>query len=239
MNFVGFPNVEQCHSASLLKQQMLRETPLRLYTDVIETFKRFEGQNAIPRVVCGVRTQEYLQFMCRPGHEQADVEDIAQVAAQFRKANFYVELHNNEIECKTYTASLLICWDPKVLFNYSVQGFLCEPSIQSIYSNVMCYVNAERNLPAIAKEQKQEILLFGCYTREWVSLPIVSKAMYKDAQEVGRALHKYPMYVGFRKDKRRVDTWSMIVCWDEQIVKDMGPCSADLEFEGQVPKEWV
>lgn len=239
MNFIGFPNVEQCHKDSLLRDSLIKESPLNMYAYVLETFKKFSGQNAIPRVVCGIRTQEYLQFSCRPGHEVGDADSIPTIGKQFDKAGFYVEVHNSDMDRRTYTVGMLICWDPKVIFNASVQEFLSEPSIQSIYSNVMCYVNAEKNLPAVAKEQKQEILLFGCYTRDWVAIPIVSKDMYKHAQEVGRALRRYPMYVGLRKDNRRLDTWSMIVCWDEQIVQDMGPCSADLEFEGQVPKEWV
>lgn len=237
MDVKGIPSIEDMHNAYLKTCADKRESSLGMYAYILEVLKKFSGMNAIPRVICDIVTQEYLRFQCREGHPK-DLEEIPLIAKEFAKAGYYVELNNSDLDISTETVSFLFCWDSQVIENYEIKIMLPDPQDYSLYCTVLSYMNAEKRLPESTIDQKEEINIDACYTKQWTAVSIISSDMYNRAIRVGHLLWDRGKYIGIRKDPRKTECWTMFVCWDPRITTYRGEATQFLEFEGYVPKSW-
>lgn len=237
MLFKGFPDVKDMHTLSVTADNILSESSLNFYLYILESIKKFSGLNSLSRIVCDIRTREYMIFFARKGHDK-DIEDIPEIADRFQRAGYYVETDLDKVSVLSGTCFLLICWDPEVIKYNQLKSKITDEGDLEFYMTVCQYVKAEKNLLESYEDIKDELLINGCFTKKWVSISVINDDMYRHAMNIGKFLWGEEFYVGIIENKRRAHTWTLFVCWDDQIIQSKGDISETLEFHGSIPKSW-
>lgn len=220
---------------------------------VYSNMEPHKGVNDVPRVVCGVETQEYMVVPVRMQRKE-DVNEAYAAVDSLRHAGFYAQVLGTAGTAVKYTQiAVLVSWDPEVITASAVEAALCDEGSLSLYHIIMDYVRAEKGVQRQAAIQASEVtdeddsapagqvrMKFGdVWTSKWVCLSIVSESSYQEIPVVGAYLWPQGYRMAVMPSTRREGTWVLFVTWDEEVVQAMPEMTGNWNFVGEVPENWV
>lgn len=230
---------EYMHSKAVSEESTVPSYGQSFEAYVLDRLRRFSGNNYLSRVICSVLTKEYIIISNRP-HNVRDIEEMPIVADKLRSTDrrFYVEVDDSNIAKASDTASMVICWDPKVKANYNAYIKLVEPRRLQLYNTVMQYIRAEESSQGLNLPLKDLIGIGDYTTAKWISVPVVAESMWLEALDVAEFLWEHHYFVSILSNARREGTWTMFVSWEPVIVQNITQHPEDYATPIAMPSSW-